>query len=99
MPLPRRDSNFAILKDLFGTSRIISISGIITGTTSVQKTFIAAIEGIADGSQSSSPFISSLITSPSSYNVFIQTFSWSKDRADPNKISYTLTMVEGAAST
>lgn len=96
--LPRQDSNNAILLDIFGASRSIIITGILTGTETEQRTFITAIELLNNGQQSSKPFVSSLITSPASRNVFVQSFRWIKNLADIGKINYTLTMVEGAAS-
>lgn len=96
-PLPRQDSDTQILLDLFGVTRQINLSGILVGTESEQKTFIGQIEGICDGIQNGSAFVSSLITSPSSYNVLIQTFTWSKNAADLNKLNYNLTLMEGAA--
>jgi len=97
MPIPRNDSTSAVLLDLFGTSRTITVNGIFPGTPAEQQTFIAAIESIISGTQSSSTFVSSLIESPASYNVFIQRFSWDVGKADTGKISYTLTLLEGAA--
>lgn len=96
MPLPRRDSSYAILKDLFGTSRNISVSGIVFGTEAEQDTFIQAMETIVNGRQASSTFTSSV--ADNTYTVFVQTFGWSKDKADPSKITYSLSMVEGAVS-
>lgn len=93
-PIPRSDSSSVILLDLFGCSKKISVEGIITGTTTVQNTFITAIESINNGQQSSSTFTSSIRTS--TYNVFIETFTWTKNAADPSKLNYSLTLLEGA---
>ena len=95
-PLPRHNSSAVILLDLFGCSKSITVNGIFQGTIAEQRTFIAAIEAINNGTQVSSTFVSSLVTSPASYNVFITTFQWVKNSADPNKIGYTLTLLEGA---
>ena len=93
--LPRSDSNEAVLLDLFGCFRTITITGIFDGTEAEQRTFIGQIDTIENGQQDSSTFVSSLITSPASYKVFIQNFVWTKSAADPSKIDYTLVLIEG----
>jgi len=93
--LPRRDSQYAILLDIFGVGRTISVEGIITGTDSTHVTFINAIETIIGGTQSGSTFISSK-TGFSNKTVFIDSFDWRVDKADVSKISYSLTLKEGA---
>lgn len=95
MPLPRSDSSDAILLDLFGTFKTITIDGIFEGTEAAQRTFITNIEAIANGAQDGSTFISSFITSPASYSVLIQSFTWNKQAADISKIGYTLTLFQG----
>ena len=92
-PLPRQDSANAILIDLFGVIRTLTITGIFKGTVNEQNTFITAIEGIADGVQTGSTFVSSIRAS--SITVLIQNFRWTKQKADPNKIDYTLTLIQG----
>ena len=95
-PLPRQDSSSAILIDLFGVIRTVTVTGIFTGTVNQQNTFISAIEGIANGVQSGSTFVSSIRSA--SITVLIQNFRWTKNRADPSKINYTLTLIEGTVS-
>lgn len=94
-PLPRSDSSDAILLDLFGTFKIITIDGIFEGTASAQRTFISNIEAIANGAQNGSTFVSSFITSPASYSVLIQNFTWNKQAGDVSKIGYNLTLFQG----
>lgn len=92
-PLPQSDADNAILLDVFGCFRTITVVGNFEGTITEQRTFIDAIEGICDGSQVSSDFVSSLTTDTK--KVFIQTFSWDVIEATPSKISYTLTLLQG----
>lgn len=96
-PIPGRDSTGAILIDVFGTFRSITLNGTFEGTNIEQDTFIDAIESICDGSQISSTFVSS--KKPEPRNVFIQTFNWEVVEAVPDKIVYTLTLLEGRAVT
>jgi len=96
-PLPRRDSPNALLLDVFGTFRTITIQGVKNGTITEQRTFITAIESICNGNQVSSDFVSSITTDTK--NVFIQTFSWGVVEATTEYIRYTLTLLEGRAVT
>lgn len=89
------DSSAAVILDLFGTVRRINVNGIKSGSATVINTFITAIEAIANGSQTSSTFVSSLSTFTNK-TVFVEDFSWEYVGGDPNKIRYTLSMVEGA---
>ncbi len=94
-PRPRADSNLAVLLDIFGVMKTITLTGIIEGTVAEQNTFIAAINAISDGEQISSTFTSSQTTSPANIKVFIQNFRWTKQASDVNKLEYTLTLLEG----
>jgi len=94
-PLPTSDSDKSILLDLFGVSRVISITGIFTGTLAQLNTFITVIETLADGSQTGVTFVSSLSTFTSK-KVFVKNFNWSFIKATPNKINYSLELIEGA---
>lgn len=96
-PLPRQDSENALLLDIFGVSRTITIEGIYEGTAAELRTFISTIEGYAVGTQTGLAFVSDLVISPASRTVFIQVFDWSYVAADVSKISYNLTLMEGAS--
>lgn len=96
MPIPASDSADAFLLDLFGVIRRITIRGIKTGTTSQVETFIEAIETITNGSQSASAFVSSLIASPSSINVFVRNFAWEYVPGAVGKVAYTLELTQGS---
>jgi len=85
------------LLDVFGTFKTITINGTYYGTLTEQRTFIDAIEDICDGSQVSSDFVSSIKTE--TLKVFIQTFNWEVIEATTEKITYTLTLLEGRAVT
>ena len=92
-PLPYSDSSASLIMDLMGTSRIISITGVKTGTTAQLRTFITDIEGLQHGNQASLTFVSSWTNV--NKNVLIQDFSHTKDKGDESKVNYTLTLLEG----
>ncbi len=94
-PIPGRNADNAILLDVFGCFRTITINGTFEGTITQQNTFIDAIELIASGNQVSSTFVSSIKTE--TRNVFVQTFNWEVVEATIGKITYTLTLLEGRA--
>lgn len=93
--LPTFDSDKSVLLDIFGVSRTITITGIFTGTTTALNTFITAIETIANGSQTGVTFASSLTTFANK-KVFVKNFRWSFIKGTPNKIDYSLELIEGA---
>ena len=93
--LPRRDSAYAILLDIFGVGRTITVQGIITGLDATHVSFINSIETIIAGAQNGSTFVSSK-TGISNKTVFVDSFDWSVNKADVSKIGYTLTLKEGA---
>lgn len=95
-PLPGSDSSTSILLDLFGVTRTISIDGIKSGTATVLNTFITTIEALIGGGQSGVTFVSSLSTFANK-TVFVSSFDWNYVKGDPNKISYSLQLTEGAA--
>lgn len=95
-PLPYSDSTDSILMDLMGTSRTITITGQKISSTKADLTgFIQTIEGIQNGRQSSGTYVGDFDTS--SKNVLIQSFSWTWNEADPQRIKYDLSLVEGTA--
>ena len=93
-PNPGVDSNFTILLDVFGVTRNITVTGIITGEDSVHADFINSIEALSNGRQPGFSFVSSK-PGIDSKNVFIDSFEWSVQKSDVNKIDYTLTLIEG----
>ena len=94
-PLPASDSSDAILIDIMGCFRTISLSGIITGTVATQNTFIAAIEGLVDGNQGSGFTFVSSQAGTSDKTVLISSFNWNKQAGDVNKLDYSLTLFQG----
>ncbi|MCK4827668.1 hypothetical protein KA005_68710 [bacterium] len=94
-PLPYSDSDAALIMDLMGTNRTITIMGVKTGTIAAQRTFIAAIEAKQNGAQSGMTFVSSWTNM--SKTVLIQDFTHDKKGADESEVSYTLVLIEGTA--
>ena len=94
-PVPFSDSDEALIMDLMGTSRTITVSGVKTGTISELRQFVSDIEGLQNGKQESLTFVSSWTNT--NKNVLIQTFTHDKSEADENKVNYTLELLEGTA--
>ena len=95
--MPAKDSNKAILLDLLGVLRTVSIDGTITGTEAELQAFILSIETLQSGSQGNGyTFQSSL--APDTINVFINTFSWTYVKGSVNMIDYSLSLVQGSAT-
>jgi len=91
--MPYADSDEALLMDLLGTSRTITITGYKTGAVAALRTFITNIEAIQNGTQSGSTFVSSWTNV--NKTVVIQDFTHDKGEADENKVNYSLILVEG----
>ena len=94
-PMPLSDSDQAILMDIFGTTRTITVDGVKTGVVADLRTFINNIEALQNGEQSNLTFVSSWTNA--NKEVLIQDFTHTKISADESKVSYTLIMTEGAA--
>ena len=94
-PMPFSDSDATLIMDLMGTNRTITVTGVKTGTVAAMRTFITDIEGLQNGAQSSLTFVSSWTNVNKS--VLIQDFTHDKASGDENKVSYTLTLLEGNA--
>lgn len=94
-PMPLSDSDEAILMDIFGTSRIITLEGVKTGEIAELRTFVNNIEALQNGQQDNLTFVSSWTNSDK--EVLIQDFSHTKVSADESKVGYSLSLVEGQA--
>ena len=94
-PLPFSDSDASLIMDLLGTSRTITISGVKTGTIADLRTFVTNIEAIQNGQQSGSTFVSSWTNV--NKTCLIQEFTHDKVEADENRVTYTLSLIEGTA--
>ena len=94
-PLPYSDSDAALIMDIMGTSRTITVTGVKTGVVADLRTFVTNIEAIMTGAQSGSTFVSSWTNV--NKTVLIQDFTHDKVEADENKVGYTITMIEGTA--
>lgn len=94
-PLPFSDSDKALIMDLLGTSRTITVDGVKTGVVADLRTFVTDIEGLQNGKQTGLVFVSSWTNV--NKNVLIQNFSHTKIEADENKVGYTLSLIEGTA--
>lgn len=94
--LPGTDSSDAFLMDLFGASRTITISGKFVQGDSGYATialFIAALDGLINGSQSAKSFVSG--KSGVTYTVLVDNVTWSSEEGGVNLVEYTISMIEG----
>ena len=93
--IPFSDSDAALIMDLMGTSRTITLEGSKNGDVSDLRTFIENIETLQNGEQSGSTFVSSWTND--NKTVLIQDFTHDKEAADENEVKYSLTLIEGTA--
>ena len=94
--MPGTDSSDAVLLDLFGAGRTITISGtFVTGDTNYPmiKQAIQALEALLNGAQTSRTFTSG--KSEEIYNVLVDSVSWNSEEGAPDKLTYDLTLLEG----
>jgi hypothetical protein len=94
MAVPRSDSSNAILMDLMGTERKITLEGIKIGTPEELKSFIETIDDFLNGQQVSRTYSGTLI---SSKNVLIESFDFVYSEGSPERVAYTLNLIEGTA--
>ena len=92
MPIPRQDSNNAVILDIFGVSKEITINGTYTGTASQIKSFITSIESLSDGQQVPYTFTSDRVTGTTL--VLVSRVKWDAVSGAVNQVDYTLTLVE-----
>lgn len=93
-PMPLSDSDAAILMDIFGVTRTITVEGVKTGAVAALRTFVTDIEGLQNGQQAAQTFVSSWTNV--NKTVLIQDFTHTKVQADESKVSYTLMLKEGS---
>lgn len=96
-PMPYADSDDAIMLDMFGASRTITVSGVFAtgdGSYSTNALAIAALDALINGQQTSKTFVSG--KSGSSYTVLVQSVEWKSDEGDVNKVTYTIVLTEGS---
>lgn len=91
-PIPGTDSDEAIVIDIMGNQRTIEIIGEYIGTSTTIQTFVTAMDDLQNGNQNPVEFDGHFIK----VNVVVQRFRWDYVEADPNRIKYNLTLVEGA---
>ena len=96
MPMPKHDSDELVAIDLFGTTRNITVEGVLVGTTDAIKTFIAAMEGYVSGDQVTRSYVTAT-TTKGSYTVMVQYFDWTYELANINSLKYTLELIECAS--
>lgn len=94
-PMPLSDSSSAIMLDLFGASRNITIKGKYTAGDGTISTFIAELDALVSGTQTSKTYHSD--KTGVSYTVLVQSVTWSADEGGVNLVDYTINLVEGSA--
>lgn len=92
MPMPASDSNAAFLLDIMGTTRTITVNGIYVGaTTNDVANFVSTVDGIVNGNQTPSVWVSSV---SGSYTVMLSSFRWKSEIGAPLKSEYSITFQE-----
>ena len=93
-PLPASNSNQAIMLDIFGASRTITISGVFTGTTAQISAFIVELDALVSGTQSVKVYHSD--KSGADYNVLVSSVTWTAEEGAVSKVDYTINLTEGS---
>lgn len=105
MPMPMQDSNKAIVMDLFGAAKTITIKGTYTSDIIQHLViFVNQLHSYCNGKQNAILYQSgfyydingSVITYP---KVFVTSVAWNYESGSPNTLSYTIVMQEAYSST
>jgi len=92
--LPGDNSDQAILFDLLGVTKVITVNGIWTGTTAAIKVLIGAIEDLCDGDQNIVDFIFMNGTTTVKVMVGGITTTWEYTGIE-SSCSYVVKLLEG----
>lgn len=92
--MPGSDSSDAVLIDLFGASRDITISGIYTTDNGSIEAFITALDALCNGQQTIKDFVSG--KSGTTYKVLVDSVNWEAEESGVTFVKYTIVMKEGA---
>ena len=109
IPYPSQDSSYAIIFDILGVLRNITINGNNQGTVAQLKKFILDIEARVNGQQynNTTPGRTTVLTLSMggaasdidiTYNVVIKTFSWNFVAGSATQIEWTLELIEGSTT-
>lgn len=99
--LPISDSDETFINDFNGTLKTITITGTLTpetssvispGSVTSVTDQINWIEALINGNQSSSTFTS---LTQSAIKVYIQRFNYQEEQGYSDRVTYTLTLLEG----
>lgn len=92
--IPRTDADKAIILDLFGCTRNITVRGTFTGATAAIKTFISDVEALIVGTQTNKTYHSDIGPGAGDYNVKINSFKWRFEEGAPNHIRWDLNLIQ-----
>lgn len=90
--IPASDSDDAIIIDLFGVIRNISLSGVYTTANGTISTFIGLLDGLVNGTQSKIVFHSD--KSEQDYNVIVNRVNWNSEEGEVNKVNWSIDLIE-----
>ena len=93
-PLPGSDSSSAIILDLFGCTRTLTLSGKKVDTEANCATFISWLDGLLTGSQS--PVVLHVDISNLDYNVLISSIGWDYSEGEVGIVEYTISVIEAS---
>jgi hypothetical protein len=95
MPIPLSDSSSAVMLDLFGASRTITVKGRYTTADGTISAFIAELDALVNGTQTTKVYHSD--KTGGNYNVLVQSIRWSGEEAGINFVDYEIVLTEGSA--
>ncbi len=97
--IPTSNSNATVVIDMMGTKKMLTISGITTGTVTQIDSFINGLEGFLNSQQyllaaSGLTFTADRPTG-TSLTCILKSFDWEYSAGTVNKLEWTLSLVQG----
>ncbi len=99
IPIPTSDSNATIVIDMMGTKKMLTISGITTGTVTQIDSFINGLEGFLNSQQyllaASGLTFTADRPASTSIAVIMKSFDWEYDAGMVNKVQWSISLIQG----
>jgi len=95
-PLPGMDSSDAILLDIMGVLRTVTIESVKTDTVANIKTFMENIEATINGEQGNGLVFTSSLLGEMSGKFFIDNVDWNYIAGEPTIVKFTMNLIQGS---
>jgi len=95
-PIPGEDSKDAVLLDIMGVLRNVTIESVKNDTAANIKTFIENIEITQNGSQGSGLVFTSSLLGEMDGKFYIDNFDWSYIAGEPTIVKFTMHLIQGS---